>query len=89
MFARHILERPGGMRVINTPKGFSFAKGRGFEDFKNTVCVYIIQFQAASSSQGNEELASCYLPHTGRQSKYLTDERSEINREQHPWGEQL
>lgn len=51
---------------------------------KNTPTVYFIQFQSASSTQGNEELASCYLPHTDTYSKYMPNERSEVSREKHP-----
>ena len=39
-------------------------RAEALKNIKNTPTVYIIQFQSASSTQGNEELASCYLPHT-------------------------
>lgn len=39
-------------------------RAEALKNIKNTPTVYTIQFQSASSTQGNEELASCYLPHT-------------------------
>lgn len=53
------------------------------KNIKNTPTVYIIQFQSSSSTQGNEVLASCYLPQTDTYSKYKSNERSEVIREEH------
>ncbi len=59
-------------------------RAAALKNIKNTPAVYFIQFQSASSTRGNEELASCYLPQTDTYSKYMSNERSEVNREKHP-----
>ena len=70
--------------MIKAPEGFLQCKRAGaLKNIKNTPAVYVIQFQSASSTQGDEELASCYHPHTDTYSKYMSNEGSEVVREKH------
>lgn len=73
--------------MIKDPNGAFLCKGHGaLKNIKNPPTAYIIQFQLASFTQGNEELASCYLPHTDTYSKYMPNMRPEVNREMHRTG---
>lgn len=54
------------------------------KNIENTPTVYIVQFQSASSTQGNKVLASCYLSLTDTYSKYKSNGRSGVIREEHP-----
>lgn len=58
-------------------------RAEALKNIKNTPTVYTIQFQSASSTQGNEELASCYLPHTAN-TYHMRGQRSEVIEEQLP-----